>query len=91
MSTLTVKDCIGYLKYVLTELIPIAKYTDMHVMVNKIIILKDYVNLINNINLSMGTKKMGNFKPILNKQRTKYRGTLYSGNFLKLNYFFFSS
>ena len=36
ISTLTVKDCIGYLKYVLTELIPIARYTDMHVMVDKI-------------------------------------------------------
>ena len=36
MSALTVKNCIDYLKYVLTELIPIAKYTDMHVMVDKI-------------------------------------------------------
>ena len=55
MSALTVKDCIGYLKYVLTELIPIATYTDMHVMVDKIIILKDYVNLINDTSLSIGT------------------------------------
>ena len=55
MSALTVKDCIGYLKYVLTELIPIARHTDMQVMVDKIIILKDYVSLINEINLSIGT------------------------------------
>ena len=55
MSALTVRDCIGYLKHVLTELIPIARHTDMHVMVDEIIILKDYVNLINEINLSIGT------------------------------------
>ena len=55
MSALTVKDCIGYLKYILTELIPIARNTDMHVMVDEIIILKDYVNLINDISLSIGT------------------------------------
>ena len=48
MSALTVKDCIGNLKYVLTALLPIATYTDVHVMLDKIIILKDYVNLINN-------------------------------------------
>ena len=55
MSALTVKDCIDYLKYVLTELIPIARHTNMHVMVDEIIILKDYVNLINETNLSIGT------------------------------------
>ena len=55
MSALTVKNCIDYLKYVMTELIPIATYTDMHVMVNEIIILKDYVNLINDTSLSIGT------------------------------------
>ena len=55
MSALRVRDCIGYLKYVLTELIPIARHTDMQVMVDEIIILKDYVNLINEINLSIGT------------------------------------
>ena len=42
MSALTVNDCIGYLKYVLTELIPIATYTDVHVMVNEIIILEPH-------------------------------------------------
>ena len=55
MSALTVKDCIGYLKYVLTELIPIARHTNMHVLVDEIIILKDYVSLINETNLSIGT------------------------------------
>ena len=55
MSALTVKDCIDYLKYVLTELIPIARHTNMHVLVDEIIILKDYVSLINETNLSIGT------------------------------------
>ena len=55
MSALTVKQCLDYLKYVLTELIPIASYTDMIVMVDEIIKLKDYVNIINDTSLSIGT------------------------------------
>ena len=55
MSALTVKQCLDYLKYVLTELIPIASYTDRLVMLNETMKLKEYVNDINYTCLSIGT------------------------------------
>ena len=55
MPDLTVRDCVDYLRIVLTEFIQIATYKDKHIMLNEIKELKDYVNLINDTSISIGT------------------------------------
>ena len=55
LPDLTVKNCVDYLRIVLTEFIQITACQGIHLILNEIFKLKDYVNSINNTSIQMGT------------------------------------
>ena len=54
MSDLRVKNCIDYLRIVLTKLIKISKHKNMHIMLDEVLRLKNYVSSINDTSIKVG-------------------------------------
>ena len=55
MSDPTVKNCNDFLRIVLTKLIKIATYRDMRIMLDEVLRLIFFVNLINDTSIRLGT------------------------------------
>ena len=86
MSDLTVKSCIDFLQIVLTELIKIATYKSLHIMLDEVLRLKNYVNSINDTSIKVGkilTILVNNYMILITSQGEDLTQTLLKANICK--------